>query len=154
HQSVYAGSYTDDTKSTYRSPESPNVSYGSYVIKSWDENQMLVFNKNYDYVAKETINYKSQVVQIVEDIATQTQLFEQGVLSVLGLSNSNYAAYAEADNLFRSWSGYPQYITMNLAGSRKVENGHEQPEIMFDKRFRQAMLFGFDRNYYASSVYA
>lgn len=154
HPTRYAASLTNGINSTYGTPDSPYASYGAYVIKSWDENQMLVFNKNYDYVAKETINYKSQVVQIVEDIATQTQLFEQGVLSVLGLSNSNYAAYAEADNLFRSWSGYPQYITMNLAGSRKVENGHEQPEIMFDKRFRQAMLFGFDRNYYASSVYA
>jgi len=154
HPTRYAASLTNGINSTYGTPASPYVSYGPYVMKSWDENQMFVMNKNFDYVAKHTINYKSQVVQVVEDIATQTQLFEQGLTSVLGLSNSNYAQFAEAANLFRSWSGFPQYLILNLAGSRLTEGGHEQPDIMFDQRFRQALLFGFDRNYYASSVYA
>src|SRR5690606_22946138 len=35
-----------------------------------------------------------------------------------------------------------------------TEGGHEQPTIMFDKRFRQALFYGFDRNYYNASVYA
>ncbi len=155
HPLKYEASLTNGIDSTYGTPDSPYVSYGAYIIKSWDENQMLVFNKNYDYIAKETINYKSQVIQIVDKIATQTQLFEKDELSVLGLNNENYAEYAEAVNLKRSWNGYPQYIAINLAESRLDSgNKHEQPSIMFDKRFRQALFYGFDRNYYNSSVYA
>lgn len=153
HPDKYEASLTNGINSTYGTPVSPYVSYGSYILKSWDENQMLVFNKNYDYVARDTISYKSQVIQVVDTIQTQTQLYKDGTLSVLGLTNDNYSEFSEDANLKRSWNGYPQYIAINLAGSRLEKDGHEQPEIMFDKRFRQALLYGFDRNYYAASVY-
>jgi oligopeptide transport system substrate-binding protein len=155
HPLKYEASLTDGINSTYGTPDSPYVSYGAYILKSWDENQMLVFNKNYEYVAKETINYKSQVIQIVDSIATQTQLYINDQLSVLGLNNENYAEFAEEENLKRSWNGYPQYIAINLAESRlDSDNKHQQPSILFDKRFRQALFYGFDRKYYNASVYA
>lgn len=155
HPDKYEASLTNGINSTYGTPDTPFVSYGSYIMKSWDENQMIVFNKNYDYVARETISYKSQVIQIVDSISTQTQLYKDGTLSVLGLSNENYAEFVEEDNLKRGWNGYPQYIAINLGESRlEGDKKHEQPTIMFDERFRQALLYGFDRNYYNSSVYA
>jgi len=155
HPVKYEASLTNGINSTYGTPVSPFVSYGSYIIKSWDENQMLVFNKNYEYVAKETISYKSQVIQTVDSIATQTQLYKNNQLSVLGLNNENYAEFAEADNLKRGWNGYPQYIAINLGESRVVGDvKHDQPSILFNEKFRQAMFYGFDRNYYNSSVYA
>lgn len=144
----------DRTNSTYGTPDSPYVSYGPYVLKSWDENQKLVFNKNYDYVQKGTINYKCQVVQIVDNVDQRMQLFAQGDLSVAGLSKDYYAQYAEADNVFKSWDGYPQYLIVNLGPTKVTEGGHVQDDIMFDVRFRQALLYGFDRKYFATSVYA
>lgn len=150
----YAASLTNGINSTYGTPQTPFVSYGPYILKTWDENQKLVFNKNYDYVAKETITYKSMELQIVDSIATQTSLFKQGKLSVLGLSNENYAEFSESQNIKKAWDGYPQYLILNMAGSRKTEGGHVQPSIMFDNRFRQALLYGFNRSYFATSVYA
>lgn len=144
----------DGTNSSYGTPSNPYVSYGSYVLKTWDENQKLVFNKNYDYILKGTINYKSRVIQIVDNTDQRMQLFEQGDLSVAGLSKEYYAQYAESPNVFKSWDGYPQYLIINLAESKLTEGGSVHPDIMFDARFRQALLFGMDRKYYATSVYA
>jgi oligopeptide transport system substrate-binding protein len=49
HPEIYTASLTaQGTNSTYGTPATPFVSYGAYVIKSWDENQKIVFNKNYD----------------------------------------------------------------------------------------------------------
>lgn len=154
HPEKYEASLNDAHQSTYGTPDSPYVSYGPYIIKSWDENQKLVLNKNYDYVGKHTVNYKSHVIEIVDSISTATQLFKEGTLSVLGLSNENYAEFAEHENLKRGFSGYPQYITINLAGSRKEKPTHKTAEILYDKRFRQALFYGFDRNYYNANVYA
>ena len=145
---------TDLTNSEYGTPAHPYVSYGPYVLKTWDENQKLVFNKNYDYVQKGTINYKCQVTQIVDSVDQRMALFAAGDLSVAGLSKDYYAQYAEADNVFKSWDGYPQYLIINLGPTKVTENGNVQDDIMFDAGFRQALLYGFDRKYFATSVYA
>jgi oligopeptide transport system substrate-binding protein len=145
----------DKTNSTYGTPSDPYVSYGAYIIKSWDENQRVVMNKNYDYVLKGTVNYKSQVIEIVDDVDQRMQLFEDGNLSVAGLTQDYYAEYAENPNVKKEWDGYPQYIILNTRGSMEAYGGtHEVPEIMFDRRFRQALFYGFDRIYYANNVYA
>ncbi|AIO18368.1 Internalin-A precursor [Candidatus Izimaplasma bacterium HR1] len=145
---------TDKTNSEYGTPAHPYVSYGPYILKTWDENQKLVFNKNYDYVLKGTINYKCQVVQIVDDIDQRMALFAAGDLSVAGLSKDYYAQYAESPNVYKSWDGYPQYLIVNLGPTKVTEGGNVQDDILFDVRFRQALLYGFDRKYYATSVYA
>lgn len=154
HPTKYAASLdSQGVNSRYGTPAHPFVSYGSYVLKSWDENQKLVFNKNYDYVAKGTVNYKSQVVQIVDDIDQRMQLFADGKLSVAGLNKDYYTTYAEDSRVKRSWDGYPQYLVINTAPSKKTENPNVQHELLFDTRFRQALFFGFNRLYYAASVY-
>jgi len=154
-EAAFEASLTPDrTNSSYGTPDHPYLSYGEYILKTWDENQKLVFNKNYDYVLKGTINYKSMVVEIVDNIDQRMELFGQGDLSVVGLSKDYYAQYAENPNVFKSWDGYPQYVIVNLAESLVTEGGNVHPDIMFDARFRQALLYGFDRKYYATSVYA
>ena len=141
--------------SQYGNPSHPFASYGGYVLTSWDENARLVFNKNYEYVARETINYKSYVVEIVADTAEAYNLFKNGDTSVLGLTKDYYAEYAEDPRVKDSWGGYPQYMIINQSGSKLTgEQRHEHPEIMGDERFRQALLFGFNRKEFAYNIYA
>jgi oligopeptide transport system substrate-binding protein len=142
------------TAASYGTPDHPYISYGEYVLKEWAESQRLVFNKNYDNIQKGTITYKSIVVEVVDNIDQSMALFENGDLSVVGLSKDYYKDYAEAENVYRSWIGYPQYLIVNTAESNYTESGHVHESIMFDTDFRQALLYGFDRNYYATSVYA
>jgi oligopeptide transport system substrate-binding protein len=142
------------TAAAYGTPDHPYISYGEYLLVSWDESQKLVFNKNYDNFQKANINYKSIVIEVVDNIDQSMELFQNGELSVVGLNKQYYEQYAEAENVYRSWIGYPQYLIVNTAASYYTEGGHVHESIMYDTDFRKALLYGFDRQYYATSVYA
>lgn len=155
HKEAFEASLTSQKEdAAYGTPDYPYVSYGEYIIKTWDENQKIVFNKNYDYVNREAVNFKSRVIEIVDSIDTRMALFASGEISVAGLSQDYYAEYAEYDNLYKEWDGYPQYLIINTAPSKIEEDPHMHPSALFDKSFRQALFYGFDRSYYANNVYA
>jgi oligopeptide transport system substrate-binding protein len=154
HPEIYNASLTlDRASSTYGTPSNPYVSYGAYLIKSWDENQRIVLNKNFDYLLKDTINYKSISYEIIDTIEQRYQLFEQGDLSVVGLTQEYAAQYSEWKNSLLTLTGFPEYIIMNTRGSMRTDDdAHQVPSVMFDKSFRQALFYGFNRNFYASNV--
>lgn len=155
HKEAFEASLTSQKEdAAYGTPDYPYISYGEYIIKTWDENQKLVLNKNYDYIEKGSINYKCRVVEVVDSDETRMNLFGNGEISVAAVQQNYYAQYAEYENLFKEWNGYPQYLMMNLAESKIEEDPHIHPSAMYDKTFRQALFYGFDRSYYANNVYA
>lgn len=147
HPAKYEASLNRTTgNSNYGTPNSPYMSYGPYVLKSWDLDQKLVFNKNYDYVAKDTINYKSTVYELVENTEQTLNLYRDGKIDVIGLNANNFEEFAESTNIFRSFTGYPYFLSINTAPSKaEGANRHVPDSILFDTRFRQALMFGFDR---------
>ncbi len=150
---VFAASL-DGANSTYGTPANPFRSYGPYVIKSWNENQSFVLNKNFDFVRKDTITYKSISYAFTATVEENMNLFEAGSLSSVGLIGQYYTQYAENENVKTSWSGYPQYLIVNTAPSTKASEPHIKHPIVQDPRFRQALFFGFNRAAYNSTVYA
>ncbi len=155
HKEGFEASLTSQKEdAAYGTPDYPYVSYGPYIIKTWDENQKLVFNKNYEYVKRDTINYKSRVIEIVDSVDTRMALFAGEEISVAALTQDYYAEYAEYGNLYKEWIGYPQYLIMNTAASKNEEDPHMHPSVLYNKTFRQALFYGFDRSYYANNVYA
>jgi oligopeptide transport system substrate-binding protein len=140
--------------STYGTPANPFRSYGPYVIKSWDENQTFVLNKNFEFIAKETITYKSISYSFTATVEENMNLFEAGSLSSVGLIGEFYTEYAEDPNVKREWAGYPQYLIVNTAPSTLETNAHQKHPIIQDPRFRQALFFGFNRAAYNSTIYA
>lgn len=154
HKDTFEASLTEDkTNSSYGTPSYPYVSYGSYILKTWDENQKLVWNKNFDYIAKDNFNYKSMVNEVVSQLETRFQMFDAGDLDVIGLTLDYFNKYSERDNLYFTWGGYPEAVFVNVAPSSDTsETGNEHPTIMFDTDFRQALFFGFNRSEYANTV--
>ena len=150
---IYENSLNNEKKSTYGTPKTPFVSYGAYVMKSWDENQKIVFNKNYDYVAKHDINYKALEIQIVDSVDTSMNLFKEGKLSSVGLTKDYYAQYAENPNVRSSWTGYPHSLWFNLKESN-VGTNRKRSEIIYEPEFRQAIFYALDRKYYSTNEYA
>jgi len=150
---VFAASL-DGANSNYGTPANPFRSYGPYVIKSWNENQSFVLNKNFDFVRKDTITYKSISYAFTATVEENMNLFEAGSLSSVGLIGQYYTQYAENENVKRAWSGYPQYLIVNTAPSSLPTNPHVKHPIVQDERFRQALFFGFNRGAYNSTVYA
>lgn len=144
HPAKYAASLDSSGKSTYGTPATPYISYGPYVLKDWDEDLKLIFNKNYDYVLKGTINYKSIEYNIVASPDEALNLFKEGRTDVIGLNAVTYKEYAERDNIYKDFTGYPMFLTINTAPPRSETTWRPHP-IMLDTRFRQALLYGFDR---------
>lgn len=151
---VYQASLTGGTNSSYGTPANPFRSYGPYVIKSWNENQLFVLNKNFDFVRKETITYKSISYSFTATVEENMNLFEAGSLSSVGLIGAFYTEYAEDPNVKREWAGYPQYLIVNTAPSTLASNPHQKHPVVQDARFRQALFFGFNRGSYNSTIYA
>lgn len=145
HPEKYAASLNAQGQSTYGTPESPFMSYGPYVLKSWSEDLKLIFNKNYDYVAKGTINYKSIEYNLVASPDEALNLFKEDRIDVIGLNAVTYKEYAERTNIYRSFTGYPMFLTINTAPSRNPDSTFKPHPIMLNKTFRQALLYGFDR---------
>jgi oligopeptide transport system substrate-binding protein len=150
---IYAASLTDGANSTYGTPANPFVSYGPYIIKSWSDNQRIVMNKNYEYVRRDLINYKSIAYEFTTGPVQNVQLFEAGQLSATGLLGADFVKYAENPGIKFSWSGYPQYMIVNYAPSRATSGAYEKSAITQDERFRQALFFAFDRDTYNGTIY-
>ena len=150
---IFAASLTDGTNSTYGTPANPFVSYGAYLIKSWSDNQRIVMNKNFEYVRRDLITYKSVVYEFTTGPEQNVQLFEAGDLSAAGLLGADFIKYAENPGVKFSWSGYPQYMIINFAPSKKTDGAYVKPAITGDERFRQALFFAFDRDTYNSTIY-
>lgn len=149
HPEKYGSSLDAQGNTNYGTPSNPYMSYGAYVLKAWSENAQLIFNKNYDYVAKETINYKSLAYEIVENTEQTLNLYRDGGIDVIGLNANNYDELSETGNIYRSFTGYPIFLTINTAPSTLDGDSRHVPDtIIYDKEFRQALMFGFDRNEY------
>jgi oligopeptide transport system substrate-binding protein len=153
HPTIFASSLNGG-ESTYGTPANPFVSYGPYLIKSWDENQIFVLNKNYDFVGRETITYKSLSYAFTSTVEENMNLFEDGSLSSVGLIGQYYTQYADNQNVKRQFQGYPSYLIVNTAPSLLETNPHQKHPIVQDARFRQALFFGFNRAAYTSTVFA
>jgi oligopeptide transport system substrate-binding protein len=150
---IFAASLTNGVNSTYGTPANPFVSYGAYLIKSWSDNQRIVMNKNFEYVRRDLITYKSIVYEFTTGPEQNVQLFKAGDLSAAGLLGADFIEFAENPGVKFSWSGYPQYMIVNFAPSTKTEGAYVKSAITADERFRQALFFAFDRDTYNSTIY-
>ncbi|MDD3123761.1 MAG: ABC transporter substrate-binding protein, partial [Candidatus Izemoplasmatales bacterium] len=140
------------TNSTYGTSQTPAVSYGAYLLKSWDTNQKMVFNKNYNSIMQLYYNYKSISFEFYPNTDSRMQAFEAGLLSSTGLNQTYYAQYLENPNLKSFYNGYPQYLLFNTE-AYDTQNPAVVSAIQ-DVDFRQAFFFGFNRLEYASTIYA
>ena len=153
HEDTYEASLDDAREnSSYGTALYPYVSYGGYIIKTWDENAKLVFNKNYDYVLKHTINYKSISYQFTPDVDSNMELFAQGKLSAVGLTGEYASEYAEWANNYPTYRGYPFSFDINMTDA--LDDSRPANPIMKDINFRRAILFGFERQEFANTLFA
>lgn len=150
HPETFEKSLTNGVNSTYGTAKTLFVSYGRYVIKDWSENQRYVFNKNYDYINRHKVNYKCQVMEVVENVDQKMKLFKEGKLNSTGISKEYYKEYVNDPTIERLYSGYPQCLNFSLMKSKT----HEHPTILFNPKFRKALFFAFNRKEYARDIYA
>ena len=150
---VYEASLNEQgINSTYGTPITFPVSYGAYVLKSWDSLQKIVLNKNYNAYMQRFFNHKSISFDFYPSVLARKEAFDDGLLSSLGLSQTFYAEYAENPSRKDYYNGYPNYLMFN-AVPYEGSNDNVQSVIQ-ETAFRQAFFFGFNRIEYTTSVYA
>ena len=140
------------TNSTYGTSVAPAISYGPYVLKTWDTNQKMVFNKNYNSVMQKYYNYKAISFEFYPSVDSRMQAFADGKLSLTGLNQTYFSTYLENPNRKSYYNGYPQYLMFNV--TEYTGQNSSTADAIKDVKFRQAFFFGFNRTEYTSTIYA
>lgn len=149
----YLNSYNEDYGHyQYGLINHPFSSYGPYVIKDWNK-EKIVLNKNYDYVGKHLINFKSQEFIFVQSDLDLYDLFKDGKTSLLNLNKDTYNEFRNNNLIKESLKTHSNYLIINLSDS-KTPNGNVHHDIMHDKRFRQALFHGLNRKEISYNVAA
>lgn len=156
HPATYEASLDENgTNSTYGTSVTQPLSYGPFVLKSWDTGAKIVFNKNYQSFMHMNYNYKSISFEFYANVDARMQAFEQGKLSSAGLNQTYFNTYLENPNRKDYYDGYPQYLMFNAVDYTETdENNDVIRSAIQNKDFRQAFFFGFNRVEYTSTVYA
>ena len=153
HPATYEASLdSNGTNSTYGTSATKPLSYGPFVLKSWDTGAKMVFNKNYGTFMHQYFNYKAISFEFYSNVALRMEAFEQGFLSNTGLNQTYYNDYAENPNKKDYYNGYPQYLMFNTVAYEGQNTANVS--VLQDKDFRQAFFFGFNRIEYATTIYA
>lgn len=153
HPEVYEASLDEAReKSNYGTDLNPYVSYGAYIIKSWDPNAKIILNKNYDYVLKHTVNFKSYSYQFTADNDQTMELFKRGELSSVGLIGEYASEYAEWPKNYPTYRGYPVSFDLNVTDA--LDGSRPAHAAIKDINFRKAILFGFERQEFANTLFA
>lgn len=144
--------YNDDaTSNNYGTSENPLLSYGEYVVKEWSPNQRWIFNKNFDYIGKDEIMYKSISYEVVANEDQREQLFSFGLLNSFGLSANYYAKYINDPSLLEQPGPYATRLSFN---NNARTDGEEVPSIVADPDFRFAFFYGINREDFAATAAA
>lgn len=147
-----AGFTTQDRRTNnYGTVDNKFVSYGPYVVKEWAQNAKWVFNKNYDFVGKNDISYKSLEYQVIANEDQREQLFANGTLNAFGLSATYFAKYANDPSILSSPDAYTLQLSFN---NNARSDGKQVPSIVADHDFRMAFFYGINREDFASEAAA
>ncbi len=150
HKQAYEKSKSNDGKYQYGTPKFLPLSYGPYVLKTWDSGQKMVFNKNYNSFQSLKHNYKAISYEFMKNIDQKMQAFKRGEIDATGLTQDYLGEYSEHKSLRKTLIGYPQNIVLNPVTYEGRANG--TTEMIRDVNFRQALFYGMNRKDFNSKI--
>ena len=165
HPGRYEAGFQDATKAVtnYGSIDNPLVSYGPYVLKSWQDGTVYVFNKNLSYVNAEAFNYKSYRLTVLVDQTAIVNEFKAGNLNVAGVSGTFFPEFKDNPGLYIIPGNSAFRLAISLVRNAKYVGGQtvlldpENPKagspIVQELDFRRALYFAIDRLEFAQEVF-
>jgi oligopeptide transport system substrate-binding protein len=165
HPERYEDGFLDTTKAVtnYGSIDNPLVSYGPYVLKTWQDGTVYVFNKNYSYVNAEAYNYKSYRLTVLVDQTAIVNEFKEGNLNVAGVSGAFFPEFKDNPGLYIIPGNSAFRLAISLvrnasyAGGKTVLRDPENPKagspLVQELDFRRALYFAIDRLEFAQEVF-
>jgi oligopeptide transport system substrate-binding protein len=167
HPESYEAGFLDETKAVtnYGSIDNPLVSYGPYVLKTWEDGTVYVFNKNYSYINAAAYNYKSYRLRVLVDQTAIVEEFKAGNLNVAGVSGQFFPEFKDNPGLyiipgnsaFRLAISLVRNASYNTATGATVLRDPANPTpgspIVQELAFRRALYFAIDRLEFAQEVF-
>lgn len=138
YEELYEGGMSaDKTETNYGTSLDKFMSSGPYIVSSWQKGAEFVATKNINYVLKDNIYLASIKYKIVSESGTAMQLFENGQLDNVALTSADMERYGEDPRVMEIPGTSTACIGINCI--------NEANPILQNKKFRQALFFGTNR---------
>ncbi len=127
----------DGTSTSYGTSLDKVMGAGPFKLVSWTKDSERILAKNPDWVYADRIKVDKIEVRIIPDANTRLQMFENGELDYIGLSQQTYEMYKDDPRVKFSIS--TEIISFDINGANT-----EKP-ILGDPDFRRALYYGLNR---------
>lgn len=146
-----AGFNPDRTITKYGSVTNIPVSYGPYVLSSWEEDVKFTFTRNERYF--KAYDYTIQTINgpIVKDQKDRINEFKAGKLDAAGVGGEFWKEFMDHPNLYVSPSNSFYRLAISLDRS-KGTSGKTASPILLQKEFRRALYLATDRLDFCNEV--
>lgn len=131
----------------YGSTHEKLIYNGPFVLKGWDQASSVgwTFEKNEDYWDAESVSLDTITVDVIKEVTTELNLYENEDTDIAFLSGSFVSQYIEDPNFHSSLNATTFYIEMNnLNNDKSTELSNEN--------IRLAIASAIDKEGYTKSV--
>ena len=150
------------TKSSYNTSAESAASCGPYIITAYQEDKEVKLEKNenwYGYTdGKHEGMYQTTNIelQVIEEHTTQLNMFLQGNLDTVTLSEEDMETYGTSDYVYYLPQSYTYNYTINsdFDSLKALEEEGQNRTILSYKDFRKAISLCMDRSDYTASCTA
>lgn len=120
---------------------------GPFVLEGWDQASSVgwTFEKNEDYWDADSVVLDTVTVDVIKEVTTELNLFENGSTDIAFLSGSFVSQYSEDPNFHSSLNATTFYIEMNHL------NNEEETELS-NANIRLAIASAIDKDGYVDNV--
>ena len=151
HEASYMAGMNDaGTSTTYGTIENQLVSYGPYVMSTWQADTIFVFDKNDDFYMAEDYRINHIRYEFIEDQSVAVEEFKLGNLDLTGASGDYFDDFQFAPNLKLSPTTTFFRFAFNVEGS----DTYDANPILNERDFRHAFYYAIDREEFVTSVRA
>jgi oligopeptide transport system substrate-binding protein len=148
-----AGFNAERTITSYGSITNIPVSYGPYVLQSWEDDVKFTFVRNENYVKAYEYTIKTINGPIIKDQKDRVNEFKAGNLDAAGVGGEFWKEFMDHPNLYVSPSNsfYRFAISLDRSGGT---SGKTAAPILKQADFRRALYLATDRLDYTTEVQA
>lgn len=136
-----------------------NVSYGPYVMTTFEMDKQIVFERNdtwYGYHdGKHLGTYQTDIINydIITEHATAMMEFLSGNLAGVSLDSSELPTYASSEYLYYTPQSYTTKVSFNTSYEKLLSRDTNSQVLVVDE-FRQAFCMALDRTHFATAFTA
>ena len=151
----------DLTKTTYGTDVETYSSYGPYKLVEWQSDKIIKLTRNDQWYGWKLDEFKNQyqttdvIYNVLDEHATQLQLFEQGKLDKVNLITTDLEKYGTSDYVIYTPGSRTVKISFNTdreALEARTNNGVNKL-LMLYKDFRKAISLSINRTEFCQQAY-